>query len=168
MRAILFALPLFLLLVPSAQAHGTTSHHGPGVESVHYPETAPRSRPIPVEVHVGVPDDVAAVRLVYCRVQHYACGPALNMTSNDGGRYAATIPWTARFFEGVTTVGIRLEIVSPDGEVQRSPIEHYPARPSDLPAGGDVYYYLTLEEDAPAGSWLGPLLALALVAVMRR
>jgi hypothetical protein len=150
-RLVLWTLLATALLAPVAAAHGGA--HSPNVEDAHHLPPAPTSRQ-DVSIHVLVRDDtkVTSVTAVYCRVERYACGPAINMTRTSPNVYDGVIPWHKEFFRDVTMVGYRFELRYIDGTNETTPLMHYPARPRDLPAGADTYYYytLTIVEEAPS------------------
>lgn len=169
-RPALFTLLALIALLPSIAAHGD-GHHHPQVRDAHHTPDAPaRGQNVDVEIELANTTNVSEVRLVYCRVQHYACGPALVMRNPAGTHYFATIPWTSRFFDDVTTVGYRAEIEYDNGTLASSPIQHYPYRPVDLIEESDTYYYYELPtpKTASASGLVIALLVLALVAVVRR
>lgn len=159
------SLAFFAPLVGGLEA---STHHAEHVTEVQYTDPAARGNPIPVTATLVNTTNITDVRLIYCRVQHYACGPALEMASSTGA-YTATIPWTSRFFDDVRMVGLRIEMQFQDGRVTHSPIQHYPSRPADLPPEGDTYYYFRLHEESSSVALVTFVLAaLVLAAVMRR
>ena len=132
-------------LMPLASAHGT-GVHSPNVEDAHHVPALPVAGQ-PVSIHLYVVNDtrIESVRAIYCRVERYACAPAIVMTETSPKIYDGLIPWNTGFFEGVTQVGYKFEIRYYDGTNESTPIQHSPARPAALPEGADTYYYYTLE-----------------------
>jgi hypothetical protein len=158
---------LAALLIASSSVAAAPGDSPSIARVVHEPTSPPRDRSVDVTM-VPVPTaNVSAARLVYCRVQHYACAPTLIMTRSSDGLWHATIPWTARFFDGVTTVGYRMDVTLSNGSIEHTPIRHTPQRPADLPPEGDVYYYYGLPAATTtpsSGAWL-VLLVVAVVAM---
>jgi hypothetical protein len=160
---------LMLGLLPNAAGHGESSIHEEHVQDIHYADTVKRGDAAPVQATLVNVTNLTSVRLIYCRVQHYACGPALAMEPIWTGQYAATVPWTPRFFDGVTTVGVRLEMEFKDANRTHSPLRDSPYHPAELPAEADTYYFYGLEPEKASGPGLLVVVAIAIaVGVLRR
>lgn len=166
-RALAF---LLLVLAAPAAAHVSGVHSPNVVDAHHEPLDPGRGEPVQLTVFLNDTPDVESVKAIYCRVQAYACGPALNMTPDGGERYSAQIPWEGRFFRGVTQVGYKFEIRHENGSAEHSPVVHYPERPADLPQDADIYYYYALEPEAsPLPAWVALLVApVAVLLAWRR
>jgi hypothetical protein len=158
------------LAASSVSAHGGASVHSENVEDAHHAPLEPVSGEA-VSIHLYVRNDtrIESVIAIYCRVQHYACAPAVRLVETSPDIYDGWIAWKSDFFEGVTEVGYKFEIRYVDGSNETTPLSHFPSRPADLPPGGDTYYYYKLKP-APESPGLGPawLLGVCLLALAWR
>lgn len=159
---------LLLLLAPAAAAHdvGVPQPNSASVQQVTWaPEDPARGESVFVAAILKPGAQIDAVRLVHCRVQKYACAFAQTMEETPDG-YVAEIKWDSRFFlREVREVGLNLTLERNGTVTERSPLDHWPGRPSELPSDGAYYYYYQLPEaksqiPAPAAPWA--LLALLL------
>ncbi len=171
LRPLLGLLFVAVAMAPLASGHGNSSIHSANVVDAHHIPALPVAGQ-PVSIHVYVDNDtkIDSVRAIYCRVQRYACAPVIRLISGAPLIYDGLIPWDlehAKFFRGVTEVGYKFEIRYIDGANETTPLMHFPARPVDLPPGGDIYYYYTLEPapESPSPGIL-PVLALAVLALL--
>lgn len=142
------------------------AHHLPD-----YPETR---QPVEVSVYLVNNTDVESVRMIYCRVQNYACGPAENLTLDPDApsgelRYYGTIPWEGRFFRGVRNIGYKFDIEYTNGTNESSPLVNWPTAPTGLPPGADKYYFYTIiaSEESPAPPLWLLIVPIALAAAWR-
>lgn len=169
-RSGLFLILLLAGMIPVASGHGGTGVHSPNVDDAHHVPMVPVEGQ-PVSIHLYVKNDtrVESVRAIYCRVERYACAPALVMVETSPRIYDGLIPWNKGFFEGVTQVGYKFDIRYVDGTNESTPLADSPARPTVLPEGADTYYYYTLEAAAKSPS-IGTvsILLLALVPLAWR
>lgn len=173
MRSLPWLLSILILLGPPAAAHGGSTVHSENVVDAHnVPPVVNATQTVSIHLYTADDSKIALINAIYCRVQRYACGPAIRMVETSPNVFDGVIPWNSDFFQGVTQVGYRFEIKYLDGTNETSPISHYPNRPLDLPAGADTYYYYTLNpppESAPAAPTLWILVfTLALLAWRKR
>lgn len=150
---------LLALLVPAVAA----SSDSPNVaHATHEPAFPARGEPVGIRLELRDGSEVARVVLVYCRVQNYACAPALAMAAVNATSFAQTVEWKAEFFRGVRDVGYNFTIEYENGSQEQSPRENVPAAPPDLPLEGGRYYFYALPPE-PRGSDAPSLLLVLLV-----
>ncbi|MBI2076760.1 MAG: hypothetical protein HYT80_00100 [Euryarchaeota archaeon] len=162
MRAVLAAVMFALLTgTGAAPSHEEIPPHSASVEhATHLPAQPSRGEDVRLDLGLFTTANASSVKVVYCRVERYACAPALTALRTGDRQFNTTIPWHAAFFAEVETVGYQFEIHHANGTVETSPREHFPQRPAALPEAGGIYYYYALPRDAP-----GPSLVLGLLAV---
>ena len=161
MRA-LFVAVIFALVTGTgaAPSHEEVPPHSESVEhATHTPVQPSRGQDVRLELGLFTTANVSAVTVVYCRVERYACAPALTALRTGDRQFNATIPWHAPFFAEVETVGYQFEIRHANGTIETSPRDHFPKRPAALPEAGGIYYYYALPRDAAGPSFLLGLLA---------
>lgn len=142
--------------------------HSPNVEAAgHEPPMPRRGQPVSLSLELADAANVTRVEAIYCRVEGYACGPALLMAEAGDAAYSATIPWTPRFFDGVRTVGYRFIIHFRDGTNETSPLVNHPDTPSNLPEDADIYYFYKLPEETP-GPTIGLVVLIGLLVLAAR
>lgn len=174
---------LTLGTLPLAAAHSEDpepwppTQHSPHVVSFSWEPREP-GRGQAVAVHATVHSEgVREVVLEVCRVQAYSCKQPVAMKPGElqeGAQpFSAENPWDGRFLRDTTDVGLALLLRFENGTQERSPIDHWPQRPADLPAEAAPYYYYRLPPPAqnapvPAAAALAGLLIAAAAVGGRR